>query len=254
MVPSPILLSPIAAPAVGTDASAPAQESVARAASATPAVEQQRSPHPPNDESDLGLSQEELARQQFIDDWRVNIDRRLGGNLSQDPPSRTRTRSLDEDDLPSSPSAASPTRYSSRSKKARQACCDCSRSDSCGLSTFCPCRVARRCCTDCDPELCGDCVNRVGKLPARPRSISTRLADRLHGPRGHAYLPPPPNGSTSTVGPSNGPDERPAAAGTREESTATAATTRTANSSTAGATDSSDEGGQPRNPTPQGAA
>ena len=63
MVPSPILLSPIAAPAVGTDASAPAQESVARAASATPAVEQQRSPHPPNDESDLGLSQEELARQ-----------------------------------------------------------------------------------------------------------------------------------------------------------------------------------------------
>jgi len=86
-------------------------------------------------------------------------------------------------------------------------------------------------------------VNRVGRLPARPRPISTRLADRLHGPRGHAYLPPPPNGSTSTVGPSNGPDERPAAAGTREESTATAATTRTANSSTAGATDSSDEGG-----------
>ena len=71
--PSSILPLPIGVRAIGTDTSAPARESVPRATPTITANEQQRSPHPPNNNSDLTLSQEESARQQFIDDWRGNI-------------------------------------------------------------------------------------------------------------------------------------------------------------------------------------
>ena len=60
--PPPILPLPFAAPALGTDTSAPAPESVPCVAPTIPADEQQRSPHPPKNKSDLDLSQEELAR------------------------------------------------------------------------------------------------------------------------------------------------------------------------------------------------
>ena len=182
---------------------------------------------------DSELPTEPEARQRFIDRWLSQAS----SNASQEASSRRRSRSLDEDDPSAADSPPSPTSYSNRSKTARQACCDCSRSGACGLNVDCPCRLARKVCTDCDPEICGGrCTNRPGKLPARPRPHSTRLRDRqreLEQARFQASLPPAPvRASPTAADPNSGPSGGPTGAATRG---GTAEAARTANSSTAAA-------------------
>ena len=184
--------------------------------------------HAPNDEPDHEdedsntLSQESAARADFINTWRSTVESRR--NETAIVPANRRARAESEDSQSSTlvDSDDSPSRYSRRSKQARNVCCDCSRSSCCGITVNCPCRNAGQACTDCDSGLCGSCVNRPELLAPRPRPgliNNSRLADRrrqLQQQQQQAQSDdssPLFGGATSTTDPSDGLGGGPSTAG-----------------------------------------